>query len=139
MGKHQQESTPWEDCQGGELQQMVDRQLQKQRSRRIANLAGGTAVLLGCVLVGWMLGSFFDHSSSGQFDHGGLLCHEVGPLLNDYQAGTLDDQRAQQVKAHLEQCDHCREAYRKMYGSVQTTATLLAFERQHFGGRASTH
>jgi hypothetical protein len=38
-----------------------------------------------------------------------MRCRNVGPLVERYVDGTLDGERARQVKAHLPSCDRCSQ------------------------------
>jgi anti-sigma factor RsiW len=39
--------------------------------------------------------------------HGGLTCHEVGEILQQYLDGHVDADRAGRIEIHLEECRRC--------------------------------
>lgn len=39
--------------------------------------------------------------------HGGLTCHEVGEILQQYLDGHIDADRAGRIEIHLEECRRC--------------------------------
>lgn len=40
-----------------------------------------------------------------------LSCADAVSMLWDYLDGELDESRRQQIRAHLEECGHCRDQY----------------------------
>src|SRR5918994_6178149 len=43
----------------------------------------------------------------GRTPPGGIDCHEVGELLQQYLDGHIDAERAQRIEGHLEECRRC--------------------------------
>lgn len=43
----------------------------------------------------------------GRTPPGGMDCHQVGELLQQYLDGHIDADRARRIKAHLEECRRC--------------------------------
>ena len=39
--------------------------------------------------------------------HGGLTCHQVGEILQQYLDGHIDSERADRIEIHLEECRRC--------------------------------
>ncbi len=52
---------------------------------------------------------------------GGLDCHQVGELLQQYLDGCIDAERARRIEAHLEDCRRCgmeAETYARIKASL---------------------
>lgn len=63
----------------------------------------------------------------GRTPPGGIDCHQVGKLLQQYLDGHIDAGRAARIEAHLEDCRRCgMEA--DTYERIKTT---LAAQRPH--------
>lgn len=43
----------------------------------------------------------------GRTPPGGLNCHQVGEMLQEYLDGNIDAERAERIEAHLEECRRC--------------------------------
>jgi anti-sigma factor RsiW len=43
----------------------------------------------------------------GRKPPGGLSCHQVGEMLQEYLDGHIDADRAERIEAHLEECRRC--------------------------------
>lgn len=56
----------------------------------------------------------------GRTPPGGMDCHEVGALLQEYLDGHIDAERVRRIEAHLEDCRRCgMEA--DTYGRIKST------------------
>lgn len=54
-----------------------------------------------------------------------LSCEEVARAVWTYLDGEIDAQRAAQIRAHLDTCDHCRDMYTFEGAFLRTVAQLL--------------
>ena len=54
-----------------------------------------------------------------------LSCEEVARAVWTYLDGEIDAQRAAQIRAHLDTCDHCRDLYTFEGAFLRTVAQLL--------------
>lgn len=43
----------------------------------------------------------------GRKPPGGMSCHQVGEVLQQYLDGHIDDERASRIEQHLEECRRC--------------------------------
>jgi anti-sigma factor RsiW len=74
--------------------------------------------------------------------HGGLTCHEVGEILQQYLDGHVDADRAGRIEIHLEECRRCgleAETYERIKATLaaqrpdipaESVARLRAFGEQ---------
>lgn len=67
----------------------------------------------------------------GRGDPGGIDCHQVGEVLQHYLDGEIDDQRARQIEAHLEDCRRCgmeAETYTEIKAALATRRAEMPAE-----------
>lgn len=55
-------------------------------------------------------------------------CEEVRKVLLDYLLGELSQDKAERVRAHLEECRECQEEYRNLKEVVELTATATSLK-----------
>lgn len=82
--------------------------------------------------------------------HGGLTCHEVGEILQQYLDGQIDADRAGRIDIHLEECRRCgleAETYERIKATLaaqrheippESVARLRAFGAQLARGEEPT-
>jgi len=120
MNQHHAQSDAWQPCQGGELQQLADRQRRQGLRRATAIYGGAVAAIVALVVVGVF--ALQAMQNGGEYHYGGIACTDVKKVLRDYASGKLaaeDADKARQIKIHLEKCPACGPLYREM---IQPTA-----------------
>lgn len=63
--------------------------------------------------------------------HGGLTCHEVGEILQQYLDGQIDTDRAGRIEIHLEECRRCgleAESYERIKATLASRRPELPAE-----------
>jgi len=106
-------SEQWGACPEGTLRQLAAKRAATRRNSALLQVGSGVSVMLLLLAVGYF---FVSHLFSPVVNHfGGIACTEVRALMPEYIAGRLDEPRAEKVRAHLDQCPHCEDAYRKMF------------------------
>ncbi len=106
MNERTTHSDDWIECPPGTLNQVV----QSAAQRRRANTITKTAVIgtLSCVVV-LVYSLLFTENPSQPMRYGNISCHEVQEKMNDYRAGRLPTELAQQIETHLAQCPVCQD------------------------------
>jgi anti-sigma factor RsiW len=51
--------------------------------------------------------------------HGGITCDDVRRVAYDYRRGELDETLAEQVDAHLAECDACDDHFARLTGMIE--------------------
>lgn len=119
-----QKTENWQDCPSGLLRGMVDARRTARQRRQLQAALSVTAILVAAGLLGnWAIG-YLRAPSGRQF--GNIACSEVQQRMPDYRAGRLDDELAERVRIHLENCPMCGPRFRQAAGSARQTAWLDA-------------
>ena len=106
----------WEPAPPGAVSRLA-RQARTRRSRRqFLKAAGGVAA--GLLAAGSGVWAWRSATRSREYDYGGITCSEVAPRLQPLIAGTLPEDEARRVRAHVARCPHCRPAFEALGGTV---------------------
>ena len=117
MDTKQNRQFNWQQCEGGEVDQIVSR---LKRRRLFRTLQRDIAVVTGLML---MLASGVVFSSGmppQELDYGGIMCGDVDRHSLEFVKGSLDGEMQAQIEQHIKHCWHCQ----------QRIANLRAGERQ---------
>ena len=114
----------WQYCRPGVVGQLV-RHLQSRRKAVVVQRRMVAAVLL--IMAAFSSYYFVGVLPSAEPNYGGIVCSSVQELGQEYSAGTMDSEQAARVRAHLAQCEDCRQWMKAMApistGQADSTAT----------------
>lgn len=112
MSTDSNQSESWAPCERGELRSFGRRARERRRLRGLTRVGGATAILLCVVGLGvWSLSQPVPFS---EYDFGGIVCQEVRVNLKNYADGTLPDDLAKRIEAHLSECPSCQQLWGRM-------------------------
>ena len=132
--EREKESCSWGACPGGMLLNTVSRLSSDRRRQQRRQSFRVYGVLLVVAAVG--IGGGYLLRLAPMDLPGGIACTECGQYLADYHAGELETKVAQQVRTHLDACDHCRQIYESKFSAerAQVTTSLAMSLPYRFDG-----
>ena len=99
-------SNEWIDCPPGTLNQIVQHAARRRRADTMMKAAViGT---VSCVVV-LAYSLLFTENPSQPMHYGNLTCNQVQEQMDDYRAGRVSRELAQQIETHLAMCEACKE------------------------------
>ena len=99
-------SDEWIDCPPGTLNQVVQHTARRRRADTMIKAAViGT---VSCVVV-LAYSLLFTENPSQPMRYGNLTCQQVQEQMDDYRAGRVSQELAQQIENHLAMCESCKE------------------------------
>ena len=120
----------WGSCPAGMLVKTVSQLSSNRRRQQRRQIFRVYGVLLVAVVVG--IGGGYLLRLAPAAAPGGLTCAECGQQMVAYHDGVLDAKLTQQVRTHLEVCDHCRQLFETDYSTESagvTTSIALSWPR----------
>ena len=131
----------WQPCETGELQQLGQRLSARHRSQQLSKYAQAGAWGLLLMAIGVFLGNLSSSKRVPQDGFapiliGGITCGDCVQGMEDYHAhlkGELEmpTEQAEQMKAHLADCDMCRPKFEEMYPGVLELNASNQIQRLH--------
>lgn len=117
MKRQPSDNDHWKPCPPGELKRLVGR-IKTQRRIRLVNWA--LVASLAVVLCVWAGVYFSTLPHSGEYNFAGITCSEVHELGPRYMAGTLPQDRLEQIGRHIAQCPDCGPFLERMQRSMSS-------------------
>ena len=120
--KGSNQESQWVPCSSGMLRQAALESLSRRRTL-LKLIAGGTglAAIGGGTAIGLLLSNQDSGSKKpGANPLGGIACISVFEQMPKYLKGTLEEQFAEQITAHLMKCPKCRQMYKKLCSNSES-------------------